>query len=102
MGLIQEMNENYPEALSLQLKALDAWKNESEIGFVLLTLKHIINIGPKVNLNLVDLANFTKIYDKVLSSEEFSGINMDALFKHYEKKMNLAKMVSYFSKQKLK
>ena len=96
MGLIQEMNENYQEALSLQLKALETWKNESEIGFVLLTLKHIINLAPKVNLNVVDIANFTKIYDKVLSSEEFNGINMDALFKHYEKKMNLAKMVSKY------
>ena len=94
LGLNRELNNDPQQALNYYLKALDVWKNCSEIGFVLITLKHLINLAPRAGLNVADTANFMKLYQKLLQADEFKGVNVEGLFKDYEVRIDTAKEIT--------
>ena len=94
LGLNRELNNEPQQALNYYLKALDVWKNCSEIGFVLITLKHLINLAPRAGLNVADTANFMKLYQKLLQADDFKGVNIETLFKDYEQRIDTAKEIT--------
>ena len=94
LGLNRELNNDPQQALNYYLKALDVWKNCSEIGFVLITLKHLINLAPRAGLNVADTANFMKLYQKLLQADDFKGVNVEGLFKDYEQRIDTAKEIT--------
>ena len=94
LGLNRELNSEPSSALNYYLKALDVWKNCNEIGFVLITLKHLINLAPKAGLNVADTANFMKLYQKLLQADDFKGVNVENLFKDYENRLQAAEMIT--------
>lgn len=95
IGLNRELNDDHSQALNYYLKALDVWKNCNEIGFVLITLKHLINIAPKAGLNGSDTGNFMKLYQKLLQADDFKGVNIEQLFKDYEQRLETAKEITF-------
>ncbi len=93
MGLNKELIQDPVAAYNFHKKALQQWKECNEHGFVLLSLKHLINLASEVKPPQDETNEHNKLFTKLLETDQFRGIDQKILFKNFENKLTCAKEV---------
>ncbi|KRX10275.1 hypothetical protein PPERSA_09659 [Pseudocohnilembus persalinus] len=93
MGLNRELFKDYSLALNYYSKALKIWQDVGEVGFIVLTLKHLISITKDKNQK--EAEQYIQRLNVYLNNEYFEGVNHETLFKDFEKKIQCGSEIAF-------
>lgn len=66
------------------------WEKEKEAGFLLLTYRHLINLGLALSL---DTSDYVKKSSEIMQSDSLRSIDIESLFNEFEKKLGISKQM---------